>query len=340
MESLMDDTWKILFHPFDTGAIAMPGEGARALFLGARQGVRLPRGFTASLHVVQGFRPHFLALREDGFQVAPRAQGENHDLALVLCERHRDRNEAQLAEALLRTRPGGLVVIAGSKAEGVASLRKRVGALVPPEDSLSKHHGIVFWLLRPRSVAPDILSPGMESALVEGRFETAAGSFSRDRVDPGSAFLIRNLPGGIGGDVADFAAGWGYLSAELLSRGLPLARLDLYEADHDSLEAARRNLLAHETPPRDFFWRDLVREPVERRYDAIVMNPPFHAGRAAEPRLGQEMIRRAANALKPGGRLILVANRPLPYEAVLAETFSAHGELARDDRFKVLWGRR
>lgn len=341
LESLMDDTWKVLFHPFMTGVIDMPEEGRQALFLGARPGFRLPDGFTANLHLVQGFRPFFLALRKEGFQIAPRVEGERYELALVLCDRHRDRNEAHLAEALLRTRTGGLIVVAGSKAEGVASLRKRIGALVPVEGTLSKHHGIVFWLRSPERFDPRALVPETEKVLVEGRFETAAGSFSRDRVDPGSAFLVRNLPSDIKGDGADFAAGWGYLSAELLSRGLPLENLDLYEADHDSLQVARRNLAHYATLSRlAFFWHDLIGETVARPYDTIVMNPPFHQGRASEPQLGQEMIRRAAKALKPGGRLILVANRPLPYEAVLAEAFSTHGELARDDRFKVLWGRR
>jgi len=337
----MDGTWKVLIHPFTSGALEAPGEGKRALFMGARPGVRMPEDFSAGLHLVQGFRAHFLALRQEGFQVSPHAEGEDYDLALVLCDRHRDRNETFLAEALLRTRPGGLVVVAGGKAEGVASLRKRVGSLMPIEGSLSKHHGVAFWLRRPGEIDDAVLALRAENALVEGRYETPAGSFSHDRVDPGSALLARSLPGDLHGDVADFAAGWGYLSTELLSRNPSLARLDLYEADYESLEAARRNLASIETSAElGFFWLDLVGEPVVSRYDAIVMNPPFHRGRAAEPRIGQEMIRAAAGALKPEGRLFLVANRPLPYEGVLAEAFSAHGELARDDRFKVLWGRR
>ncbi|TIW22658.1 MAG: methyltransferase, partial [Mesorhizobium sp.] len=88
------------------------------------------------------------------------------------------------------------------------------------------------------------------------------------------------------------------------------------------------------------FWTDLLTETVERRYDAIVMNPPFHSGRAAEPGIGSGMIRAASKALKPGGRLFMVANRQLPYEKVLAAAFSSHAEVARDGMFKVFSARR
>jgi len=52
------------------------------------------------------------------------------------------------------------------------------------------------------------------------------------------------------------------------------------------------------------------------------------------------MIRTAAAALKNGGRLMLVANRGLPYEPVLASDFREHGETCRNARFKVLWARK
>ncbi len=37
---------------------------------------------------------------------------------------------------------------------------------------------------------------------------------------------------------------------------------------------------------------------------------------------------------------MLVANRGLQYEQVLAETFKEYGETCRNARFKVLWGKR
>jgi 16S rRNA (guanine1207-N2)-methyltransferase len=52
------------------------------------------------------------------------------------------------------------------------------------------------------------------------------------------------------------------------------------------------------------------------------------------------MIKTAASALRGNGRLMLVANRGLPYEPVLAEHFKEHGETCRNARFKVLWARK
>jgi 16S rRNA (guanine1207-N2)-methyltransferase len=37
---------------------------------------------------------------------------------------------------------------------------------------------------------------------------------------------------------------------------------------------------------------------------------------------------------------MLVANRGMPYEPVLAEGFREHGETCRNSRFKVLWAKK
>lgn len=52
------------------------------------------------------------------------------------------------------------------------------------------------------------------------------------------------------------------------------------------------------------------------------------------------MIKTAASALRGGGRLMLVANRGLPYEPVLAENFKEFGETCRNARYKVLWAKK
>lgn len=338
---MTDDTLKTLFHPFEAGLLEAPGR--RALFLGARAGFRLPRSMDLDLSAVQGFRPDVLALEKAGIAAVPRAEGQDYDLALVLLGRHRGQNEAWLREAFARTREGGLVVAAGGKTEGADSLRKRFAGILTPAGHLPKHHGVVFWFERPsdRELADSPFMTAPAPDRIEGEFLTAPGMFSHERVDPASKLLADSLPAAIKGRVADFGAGWGYLASEVLRRADGMTALDLHEADWESLEAAKVNLAAVAGDVAlGFHWRDLLAEPVARQYDLIVMNPPFHQGRAAEPAIGQGMIRAASAALKPGGRLLMVANRGMPYEPVLASSFSATGETCRDDRFKVLWAKR
>ncbi len=336
---MANEALKTLFYPFGAEELDLPQKEARVLFLGAEPGFRLADGWTAPIHAVQGFRPDFLVLERSGLEVAPRAEGENYDLALVLLGRHRGQNELRVAEAIERTAPDGLIVVAGAREDGVASLRKRLADLVEIEGAMPKYHGLAFWFRRPPG--PDVASAlraANPAVLVGDRFHAAPGMFSHDRIDPGSLLLARTLPE-LSGAVADFCAGWGFLAAEIAARFPTVSALDLYEADFESLEAARTNLQAAAVQ-RNFFWHDLLAEPVGRRYDAVVMNPPFHKGRAADPGIGAGIIRAAAAALRPGGTLFLVANRQLPYEPVLAASFASHKELARDAAFKVLAARR
>ncbi|MBP1843162.1 16S rRNA (guanine1207-N2)-methyltransferase [Rhizobium petrolearium] len=332
------DALKTLFHPFATEAVPMPGEGTRVIFLGAEAGSALPEEFGAQITAVQPFRPLFRALGEGA---VPEPEGENYDGALVLCGKHRSENEDRVAEALQRVKPSGVIVIAGGKEDGIQPLRNTLLKLGLQIDYTPKYHGVAIWLVRPQNADAAITALKKMPVTVEDRFEAAPGMFSHDRVDPGSELLAGRLPTDFDGNAADFGAGWGYLSVMLAERSPRLNRIDLYEADHRALEFAKLNL-ARNCPKLNarFYWQDLGGEPVKEKYDLVVMNPPFHEAQAADPELGKAMIRSAASALKLGGRLMLVANRGLPYEPVLASEFREHGETCRNARFKVLWAKK
>ncbi|MBN9074522.1 MAG: class I SAM-dependent methyltransferase [Rhizobiales bacterium] len=337
------DTWPPLFYPFAADALRAPPESARGLYLGAVPALPIPPALRCGWTLVQGFRPDYLKLRDSGAHVLPAAEGDGYDLALGLAGRHRGENEARLAEAARRVRDGGLIVMAGGRTDGIASLRKRLPENVPVAGHLSKNHGEVFWIYASPKIAEHLagLDAGRREALplVEGRFRAAPGMFSHDRVDLGSRLLAGHLPADLAGEAADFCAGWGYLSVRLAEAAPGIGAIDLYEADHASLDAARLNL-AGSGKARDFFWQDLAAEPVGRRYDAIVMNPPFHQGRAADPGIGTALIAAASRALKPGGELFMVANRQLPYEETLRRGFSKVWKLAEEAGFKVFRARR
>ena len=162
-------------------------------------------------------------------------------------------------------------------------------------------------------------------------FVTLPGVFSADGPDPGSRALAAALPERLPRRMADLGAGWGWLSAQVLARP-GVEELHLIEADHAALACARANV----TDPRAVFhWADATRFRPPAPLDGVVMNPPFHSGRAADPALGAAFIRAAAGMLGTSGRLWMVANRHLPYEAALAQVFREVAEIGGDGGFKV-----
>jgi len=154
--------------------------------------------------------------------------------------------------------------------------------------------------------------------------------FSARDIDKGSALLAEQFASKLHGRVADFGAGWGYLSAKALEAGVE--HIDLYESDYAALEAAKINAPG----AAGYNWCDITREAPKGPFDTIIMNPPFHTSRAAEPALGQAFIEAASKALPQGGRLLMVANSRLPYEAVLTKHFRRFSALFHRDGFKVL----
>jgi 16S rRNA (guanine1207-N2)-methyltransferase len=293
------------------------------------------------MEAVQGFRPLYNTLQKQGIDAQPEMSGSDFDMALILMTRHRGQNENFVAEALTRTRPGATIVVAGSKEDGVQSLRKRLNGLGLETEHLAKYHAQAMWFARPSDITALTAALAAVPAVVDARFQTAPGMFSHGEIDPGSLFLSRYLPKDYRKHAADFGAGWGYLAASLAELSPAIEGIDLYEADYAALQAARKNIarLCPDLQAR-YHWLDLAREEVKARYDLVVMNPPFHEGHAAEPGLGQAMIRKASEALRAGGELLLVANRGLPYEPMLKELFRSSGETARNARYKVLWARK
>ncbi|WP_114388992.1 class I SAM-dependent methyltransferase [Notoacmeibacter marinus] len=333
------DLSKLIARPFSHDTLSADAS-ARVLLLAPPGDLQLPDGLTNDLLAVQGFRLDYLKLTQRGLNVVPDsaeiANDGSFDIVIVCLSRHRRWNEQMLSTAARVCAEGGTIVAAGGKTDGAGAIRKALSRLTDDLQSLPKHHGIVMWLRVDNAVRTALTAAfHPEEEPSAAGFVTAPGGFSAERVDAGSALLAQHLPSDLDGAVADFCAGWGYLSAAALKRCPALASLDLFEADWASLEAAKRNLTGTRAIIA-YHWRDLAHEPVEGRFDTIVMNPPFHTGRAAEPALGAAIIERAASCLKPGGRLFLVANRQLPYEGVIDRRFATARLLAETPIYKVI----
>ena len=261
------------------------------------------------LHLSQSFYPDHKALTSRGFNVSV-TETPNVGFSLVMCHRSKPATFDLVARAAQNTAVGGIIAVEGAKTDGAESVLKAVRARFDGVEVYSKAHGKMFWFTRPETL-PDLSDWIAKPIALDAGFFTYPGVFSADGIDKGSALLAQHLPD-FKGPVADLGAGWGYLARKILtSEGVK--SLDLVEADHHALEAAKRNI----TDPRAaFHWGDVTYH-VGSNYAAVVSNPPFHLGRKPMPELGQMFIRRAADMLMPKGQFWMVANRNLPYEQTL-----------------------
>lgn len=364
-----DPALETLFLPFSEGRLAWPED--KVLFLRARDGWPLHRQPTAGLVCEQTFKPEADALQRSGLIVCndgaledagvaggngvEHASSTRYPLVLLLPPRQRDESRALMARAVAACAPGGRVLACVANNEGAKSAEDDLRRIAGSVSTLTKNKCRVFWTGPLHVPSPDPAAPATPSVplaaelvrewrqldrirpIADGRLLSRPGVFAWDRIDAASALLAECLPADLSGRAADLGAGIGYLGLELLHRCSAITALDLYEAEARALELARRNLLPHAGRVElGFHWHD-VTTGLPAQYDVVVTNPPFHGqGRADRPDIGRRFIAAAANALRPGGRLWLVANRHLPYEAVLQEHFSQVRTVATRDGFKVV----
>lgn len=307
------------------GGLDLPDDGRIAIFRPA-VGADLAGLDPERCDIIHDFKPFHDDWAARGYAARTVPEGP-YAAAIVCLPRAKAEARSLIAEACARTQ--GPIVVDGQKTDGVDSLLKEMRGRVSVQGPVSKGHGKLFWIA---DTATEFF-PDWEQgpAQTEGGFWTAPGVFSADDVDLASALLIDSLPKNLGSQVVDLGAGWGFLSAHILTRENVKA-VHLVEAGYMALECARRNV---GDARAQFHWADATDWTPPHRMDAVVMNPPFHTGRAAEPRVGQAFVAAAARLLSSQGKLWMVANRHLPYEAELKTRFAHVEEVGGDARFKL-----
>jgi len=286
------------------------------------------------IQIVTPHAPDFAAFAAQGYrcqQMPDPAPDSRFAAALICMPRSRTECRDLIATACALT--DGPVIIDGQKHDGADAMIRELRKRVDLSDAIAKGHGKIVWFNAADNAFEDWRADFGSCTDSDGRaYRTLPGLFSSDGIDPASALLAQALPSGLKGVAADFGAGWGYLSAQLLDRAPGLSAVHLIEADARALDCARANV----TDPRaQFHWADATAPLPRMLVDVVIMNPPFHSGREARPQLGAAFIRAAAAMLKPSGQLWLVANRHLPYETTLETAFRKHTELPGAPGFKL-----
>ena len=352
--SLMNPALETLMLAFADGGLSVPG---RALFFGAEPHPDFSKW--PSITGWQPLKPKATAWEKAGF-ARTDGLGGTWPLVMMLPGKSRDETLMWFAKAHDLLEPGGTLLAAMPNTAGAGRFEKELSKAAGSIVSLQKNKCRAFRAIKTEAWDAAILDEwralGGQRSVAGTDFVTEAGVFSADHVDPGSRLLAEHLPASLRGKAADLGAGWGFLTDALLNRCPKIESVDLFEADARALACAETNLQAHlrGLAPADnplalkspvcmmgdeklihFHWHD-VTTGLPEKYDTIIMNPPFHTGQATDVDLGRAFLRIAAASLNRSGKLLLVANRQLPYEPELTTLGLSWRKLAEDATYKIL----
>jgi 16S rRNA (guanine1207-N2)-methyltransferase len=308
----------------EMGLLTLPSDGDIAVYR-PREGDDLSSLPIAQVQIVTGFRPDAEWFAARGYRPG---NGPPYAAAVICLPRSKDAARAMISRAMVEVVPGGLIAVDGQKTDGIDAILKDCRGLgIEMSDAVSKAHGKLFVL----RAGHDLAGWEAHPQLIAGGYTTLPGVFSADAPDRGSVLLAQALPEKLGARVIDLGAGWGFLSREILQRAT-VAELDVVEAEDVALDCARANI---DDIRARFHWADARSFKPLRPAHAVVMNPPFHTGRDADPALGVAFLRAAAGMLVPDGALWLVANRHLPYDKALTTLFRKVEEIGGDQAFRL-----
>ena len=156
-------------------------------------------------------------------------------------------------------------------------------------------------------------------------FETDAGVFSKQHVDPGSEILCKSLPE-LHGRVLDMGCGWGAMTVMTLSR-FPSLEVTMADVNERALDLAIRNVQKNGMQAKAVLSDGFAN--IEGEFDAVITNPPIRAGKAVIYRLFAD----SAKQLSENGALYIVIRKQQGAESAakyLSTLFSRVDRIARD----------
>ena len=133
-------------------------------------------------------------------------------------------------------------------------------------------------------------------------FDTDAGVFSKQHVDPGSELLCKSLPDTLSGRILDMGCGWGAMTIMTLAR-FPKAQLTMADVNERALALAVSNVAKNHMEAQAVLSDGF--EKIEGEFDAVITNPPIRAGKAVIYKMFED----AKAHLVPGGALYLVIRK-------------------------------
>lgn len=292
----------------------------------------------SKLTMLQHFKPEHDELLRLGLSSSATLE-DKFDLILLLPSKNKQQTLGWMAVAMNHLVEGGKLISACANNHGAKSYESSLKTLAGGVSSSSKSKCRVFSARKSvafnHELAAQWIGDAKPNSLESHGLIAQPGLFSWEKPDIGSRLLLKHLPDSLAGRGMDLCCGYGLLSVHLLKNHSDIESCSLVEADRLALHCAEMNA-ENWKEKVESHWLDAAADPLPLKLDWIVCNPPFHTGQDRDVDLGQTIIANGCKSLKRGGKLYMVANRKLPYEAVLDRMLMQHRTLIQADGFKVL----
>ena len=166
-------------------------------------------------------------------------------------------------------------------------------------------------------------------------FETDAGVFSKQHIDPGSEILCKSLPE-LHGRVLDMGCGWGPVGVSL-KKDNPALQITMVDVNLRALALSEKNAQQNGVQV-EVLESDGFAALRGRKFDWVVTNPPIRAGK----QVIYQMFADAAEQLNPDGGLCLVIRKQQGAESCVKYLKTLYGQvetLKKSGGFWVLCAR-
>ncbi|MGH9890378.1 MAG: class I SAM-dependent methyltransferase [bacterium] len=240
----------------------------------------------------------------------------------------RQRFIAQLEDSQAHLADGGIIYLVTHVKRGAKGQSEALEALVG--DVKIEHRGaggarILSAVRRshaPSGVLPDAKAPGSRTLkeTIYGKpfvFKTAPTVFSKDRLDPGTRFLLETLPPDVHGSILDLGCGYGPIGIAL-ARCFPETRVTLVDYELKAVELARDNVSLNGVESNATVTLSDGLEALRGvKFDLVLTHFPLHIPKSELVRILSE----ACDSLTAGGRLCGVALRAYDVRPAMVEVF-------------------